>query len=94
MKDRMTLGFKADAAETAALTMVDPQATERIFAACDWEQECKAKGGKIASALRRLPTKKRPFAQAVLKGKTWREMGLSKSQFNRELKNILNLLNP
>ena len=35
MHDRTTLGFAADAAETCALTMADPNATERIFAACD-----------------------------------------------------------
>ena len=35
MHDRITLGFAADAAETCALTLADPYATERIFAACD-----------------------------------------------------------
>ena len=35
MHDRITLGFAADAAETAALTMADTLATERIYAACD-----------------------------------------------------------
>ena len=38
MKDRITLGHEADVAETAALTLADNCATERIFAALDWEQ--------------------------------------------------------
>ena len=33
MKDRITLGHEADVAETAALTLADNCATERIFAA-------------------------------------------------------------
>ena len=37
MKDRMTLGHIADAAETAALTVADLRATERIVEACDWK---------------------------------------------------------
>ena len=94
MKNRKALGRDCDICETTALVAPDPFATERIFDACDWEQDSKARGGRIASALRRLPIKKRRFAQAVLKGKTWREIGLSKSQFNRELKNILDFLNP
>ena len=36
MKDRMTMGFVADAAESAALTIADGRATERIVEACDW----------------------------------------------------------
>ena len=94
MHDRTTLGFAADAAETCALTQADPNATERIFAACDWEHERKSAGGRIASALRGLPLKQRRFAQAVLKGGTRFDLRLSKSQFNRELKNILDSLNP
>ena len=34
MKDRMTMGFAADAAESSALTIADPRATERIIEAC------------------------------------------------------------
>ena len=38
MKDRTTLGHCADTAETAALTIADSRATERIIEACDWRQ--------------------------------------------------------
>ena len=43
MKDRITLGHDADVAETAALTLADNCATERIFAALDWEREEKSR---------------------------------------------------
>ena len=39
MKDRMVLGAKADVAETAALTMADPRATDRIVEAVDWKHD-------------------------------------------------------
>ena len=37
MKHRMTRGHSADAAESAALTVADKRATERIVEACDWK---------------------------------------------------------
>ena len=39
MKDRMTLGRDADVAETAALTLADGRATERIIEALDFEHD-------------------------------------------------------
>ena len=39
MKDRKTQGFRADAAETAALTLPDHRATGRIFKAVDYEHD-------------------------------------------------------
>ena len=39
MKDRITMGFAADAAESAALMIADPRATERIIEACDYNPE-------------------------------------------------------
>ena len=38
MKHRKTMGHCADAAESAALTVADPRATERIIEACDYEE--------------------------------------------------------
>ena len=75
MKDRITLGHEADVAETAALTLADNCATERIFAALDWEREEKSRKGQINNAIRRLAKKDRPFARSVLKGKRWEENG-------------------
>ena len=74
MKDRVTLGHEADVAETAALTLADNCATERIFAALDWEREEKSRKGQINNAIRRLAKKDRPFARSVLKGKRWEEV--------------------
>ena len=42
MKDRMTLGHIADVAESAALTMADGRATERIVEACDYTETANA----------------------------------------------------
>ena len=39
MTHRKTMGFAADAAESAALTIADPRATERIIETCDYEYD-------------------------------------------------------
>ena len=92
MKDRMTMGFAADAAESAALTMVDPRATERIVEACDWQQIRTREKNRIDNALRRLNNSDRAFARAVLRGKTWRDMSIPKSTFSVRLKKVEKLI--
>ena len=92
MKDRITLGHEADVAETAALTLADNCATERIFAALDWEREEKSRKGQINNAIRRLAKKDRPSARSVLKGKRWEEMGISKQAFYCKLKKVCDLI--
>ena len=92
MKDRMTMGFAADAAESAALTIADPRATERIIEALDWRDDRKKGKNRIDSALRRLDDSDRTFARAVLSGKSWREMGIPKSTFSDTLKKVEKLL--
>ena len=94
MKDRITMGFAEDVARSEALTRVDPAAEANIYAAADWEHERKSSGGKIASALRRLSARDKRFAQKVLKGFSHDKMGMSKRHFNRELKKVINFLNP
>ena len=84
MKDRMTLGHEADVAETAALTLADENAERRMFD----ELDRKAEGGRIGAALRRLNASDRAFARAVLNGRTWREMGISKQLFSWRLKKV------
>ena len=42
----------------------------------------------ISVALSKLPRRDRPFAEAVLQGKTWREMGLSRQGFWKRVKKI------
>lgn len=88
MKNRKTLGFAADAAETFALTAADERAEARIVEACDWERDRKEQGGRIGAALRHLGEDDRAFARAVLKGRTWVEMGCPERTFYWRLKKI------
>ena len=92
MKHRMTLGHDADAAETAALTLADDRATERIVEALDWEDDEKCRKAWIDNAVRRLSGNDRAFARAVLKGFRWREIGISKQAFHCKLKKICDML--
>ena len=88
MKHRKTMGFTVDAAETAALTIVDPRATERIVEACDWRQIRTKEKNRIDNALRRLNAHDRAFARAVLGGKSWRDLGVSRQAFSVRLKKV------
>ena len=88
MKDRTTLGQCADAAETAALTLADSRATERIIEACDWRQIRTKEKNRIDNALRKLNAHDRAFARAVLGGKSWRDLGVSRQAFNVRLKKV------
>ena len=44
----------------------------------------------VSVALSKLPRRDRSFAEAVLQGKTWREMGMPKRTFNWRLKKVEN----
>ena len=92
MKHRKTLGFGSDAAESAALMVADPRATERIVEACDWRQIRTKEKNRIDSILRRLNASDRAFARAVLGGKSWKEMGMPKTTFSDTLKKVEKLL--
>ena len=88
MKHRKTLGFGSDAAESAALTVADPRATERIVEACDWRQIRTKEKNRIDNALRKLNAHDRAFARSVLGGKSWRDLGVSKQAFSVRLKKV------
>ena len=88
MKHRMTRGHSADAAESAALTVEDPRATERIVEICDWQFVRRKEKNRIDNALRRLDASDRAFARAVLGGKSWRDLGMPKSTFSVRLKKV------
>ena len=88
MKDRTTMGFAADAAESAALTIADPRATERIVEACDWQDIRTKEKNRIDNALRRLNAHDRAFARAVPGGKSWRDLGVSRQAFSARLKKV------
>ena len=92
MKHRMTRGFGIDAAESAALTVADKRATERIVEACDWRFVRKKEKNRIDNALRRLDASDRAFARAVLGSKSWRDLGIPKSTFSVRLKKVEKLL--
>ena len=57
---------------------------ERIFARYDERDKAR----QITDALRRLSPKDRRFASAVLRGATWRELGIGKRGFNKRLAKI------
>ena len=92
MKDHMTLGCLTDVAESAALTIADKEAENRMVKAIDWEHDQKARKNRIDSALRRLNKSDRAFARAVLSGKDWRKLGIAKSTFSDRLKKVEKLL--
>ena len=92
MKHRMTRGHSADTAESAALTVADKRAAERIVEACDWNFVRKKEKNRIDSILRRLNASDRAFARAVLGGKSWKEMGMPKTTFSDTLKKVEKLL--
>ena len=96
MTHRKTMGFAADAAESAELTMVDEYAEKRMLDFVDRHEERKAEADMIAAALRRiernLGSETRIFARKVLNGKNWRDMGIAKSTFYDTLKKVEKLL--
>ena len=94
MTHRMTLGHIADVAESAALTLEDKFAEERIYDACDYAKNRRQSKIMIYSALRRLKKADRAFALNVLKGKTHHEIGISRQAFCNKLKKVCNCIEP
>ena len=70
---RLVLGNVGDIA--------DGRATDRIVEALDYEHDRRVRAARIAAVLRRLNAADRAFVRAVLAGKGWREMGLSRQLF-------------
>ena len=94
MKDRMILGAKADVSETAALTMADDRATDRIVEAIDWAQNEAMKKQTVDDAIGLLKKKDRTFVLAVFDGKTWSDLGMSKQLFSWRLKKLEKFFSP
>ena len=103
MTHRKTMGFTADAAESAALTVADPRATERIIEACDYEhdklnQELEVRRQKERDKKRRTRAIKRVrtelgddyanVLEAVLKYQTWKDLDIPKRTFGDRLKKV------
>lgn len=107
MKDRMTMGFAADAAESAALTMVDPRATERIIEALDCEPEIELSAIKefslndeqcklaaVERARRAIGNTCAKVAQAYLNHKSWKNIGMPERTFHHALKKVKKYFSP
>ena len=92
MNHRKTLGFESDVAESAALTIADERATERIYEVCDREHDRKKENNRIDNKLRMLDEPDRAFARAVLCGKSWQDLGMPKSTFSVKLKKVEKVL--
>ena len=103
MKHRKTLGFGSDAAESAALTVADPRATERIVEACDYAETANASpesdislldGQCIHAAVERvrraLGNTCAKVTLAYLHHKNWREAGIPERTFRHALKKVQN----
>lgn len=99
MKDRMTLGHDADVAETAALTLRDDSAAQRIFDSADWEHVEREDAIAVKRDERRIPNAVQivrrvlgnEYARVVnawLRGKTWRDLGIPKATFHFRLKKV------
>ena len=103
MKDRMTLGRDADVAETAALTLADSRATERIYEALDWKQDERI--AEITERRRKERDRKRrnraigkvrdalgevyaDVLKAWLNGQTWSDIGVPERTFWDRLKKV------
>ena len=98
MNRRITLGFAADAAETCALTMADPNATERILAACDgyrddgdWSHEMH---NVVETVRYHLGNKHAKVAYAYFHHRPWRKTGMKKATFYKMLKKVKLFLTP
>ena len=85
---RIVLGRSMDAVTTATRTLVDRRAEGRIVKALDWEHDEAKRKQTVDDALGRLSEGDRDFAEAVLKGSSWRDMGISKQLFSWRLKKV------
>ena len=102
-RERIVLGRQADVAETAALTLVDTRATNRIFAAMDWEhdervaelrerrrkeRDRKRRSRAIGKVKKVLGDDYANVVRAWLKGRTWRDMDIPERTFWDRLKKV------
>ncbi len=106
MNHRKTMGFTADAAETAALTMVDPRATERIIESCDYVEEeafaVKAidltdeqcRNAAVERVRRALGNKCAEVIRAYLNHKDWKNINIPRTTFQHALKKVENYFQP
>ena len=107
MKHRMTRGFGIDVAESAALTVADLRATERIVEACDYAETSNASPESDISLLdeqciraavervrRALGNKCAEVARAYLNHKNWRNINIPERTVQHALKKVKNYFQP
>ncbi len=90
MKNRKMTGRYEDLREATSRLTPDPHATGRIYRAVDWEVVEFMRKRRLEAALSLLSRRDREFARRILEGLTWANSCMSKSQFNRRLKKIIN----
>ena len=88
MNHRLILGHEADVRDTAALTLADERADQRIVEELDREHDEKAREQAISDALGKLNKADRDFVKGVFKRRSWKEMGISKQLFSWRLKKV------
>jgi hypothetical protein len=106
MNHRKTMGFTADAAETAALTMVDPRATERIIESCDYVEERalavkaidltdeQCRNAAVHRVRRALGNTCGNVIHAYLNHKNWKDINIPRTTFLYALKKVENYFQP
>jgi hypothetical protein len=102
MNHRKTLGFESDVAESAALTIADERATERIYEACDWEENPESIDtgngidlsdeqcihAAVERVRRALGNKCARVVNAYLNHKNWEDLNIPERTFQHALKKI------
>jgi hypothetical protein len=103
MTHRKTMGFTADAAESAALTVADPRATERIIEACDYEHDEQQHALEMRRLMKRNEKRRNravtrvkeelgdgyaDVLNAYLQHRSWRDIGIPKRTFGDRLKKV------
>ena len=102
-RERIVLGHSADVAETVALTLADTRATNRIFAAMDWEHDERV--AELRERRRKERDRKRrcraigkvkamlgddyaDVVRAWFGGQTWSDIGVPRQTFWDRLKKV------
>ena len=109
MNHRLILGQNADVAETAALTLVDKRATDRIYEHLDMEhdermadimeqrkkeRDRKRRNRAVGQVKDELGAVYADVLKAWLNGQTWSDIGVPERTFWDRLKKVKNFFRP